>query len=90
MPFGLDRQLLTIVPRDEQALPPLWAARIETALLGRAQIERGEHQLRITMYGTRDVVHHRLTRALASALGDGWEPLLYISVEPVVRSAPGR
>jgi hypothetical protein len=86
MPFGLDKQILTITPRDERDVPTLWIAKVETALLGRAQIERGEHRLQLTMFGRPEVVAERVRRALSSALGDGCEALFEIRREPALRS----
>jgi hypothetical protein len=78
MPFGLNKQTLTIAARDHAALPPLWMERVETALMGRAQMERSEDGLELTMFGRPEVVAKRIQVALTSALGDVWEPALEV------------
>ncbi len=80
MPFGLDKQTLTIAPRPGRAAPPLWIESVESALLGRAQTERSDDGLLLTMFGRSEVVYERITRILTSALGDGWAPLLEVTV----------
>jgi hypothetical protein len=77
MPFGLHKQTLTIAPRNGSA-PAFWIDQVETALLGRAQVERVESGLELTMFGRTDVVAERVRRALTSALGEGWEPALEV------------
>jgi hypothetical protein len=89
VPFGLEKQTLTITPRDERSVPPLWLPKLETALLGRAQIEHAEHRLKLVMFGRPEVVLERLRRALNSALGEGWEPHFEIRCEAAVRSGAG-
>ena len=87
MPFGLEKQTLTITARDERTAPPLWIAKLETALLGRAQIEHAEHRLQLVMFGRPEVVMERVRRALSSALGEGWEPHFRIHREAGARTA---
>jgi len=84
MPFGLDKQTLTITPREGTAAPPLWLDSVETALLGRAQIERAPDGLRVTMFGRREIVDERIARALSSALGDEAETLVEVRAEVAV------
>lgn len=90
MPFGLEKQLLTITPHDERDLPSLWIAKVETALLGRAQIEHAEHRLQLVMFGRPEIVLERVRRALSSALGEGWEPHFEIRREAAVSPATAR
>ena len=78
MPFGLNKQTLTIAALDDSDLPPLWVEKVEAALLGRAQIERSDDGLELTMFGRPEVVAKRIETALTSALGDGWEPALEV------------
>ena len=67
-------------PRPGRAAPPLWIESVESALLGRAQTERSDDGLLLTMFGRSEVVYDRITRILTSALGDGWAPLLEVNV----------
>jgi pimeloyl-ACP methyl ester carboxylesterase len=78
MPFGLNKQTLTIVARDDSDLPPLWVEKVEAALLGRAQMERSDDGLELTMFGRPEVVAKRIASALTSALGDEWQPALEV------------
>jgi hypothetical protein len=77
MPFGLHKQTIVIAPREGGA-PAFWMDHVEIALLGRAQVERLEEGLELTMFGRPDVVAERVQRALTSALGPGWEPALEV------------
>jgi|1185.fasta_scaffold13448_4 hypothetical protein len=88
MPFGLNKQTITIAPRAGAA-PAFWMDQVEMALLGRAQVERVETGLELTMFGRPDVVAERVRRALTSALGPGWEPALEVgqAASPVSRPA---
>jgi len=88
MPFGLNKQTLTIAPRPGGAVPPFWVDMVETALLGRAQIERTEEGLELTLFGRPEVVEERVRAALTSALGEGWEPSLEVR-HAVERAAAG-
>ena len=83
MPFGLNKQTLTIAPREDAGVSPGWVAHLETALLGRAQIERIDIGLEVTMFGKPEVVRKRLSRALRSALGEGSEALFVIRDVPL-------
>jgi hypothetical protein len=78
MPFGLNKQVVTIAARAGGGAPPLWVESVETALLGRAQVERIRDGLELTMFGRPDVVAKRIHTALKSALGDAWEAALEI------------
>jgi hypothetical protein len=78
MPFGLHKQILTIAPRPGGSAPPFWVDMVETALLGRAQIERTDDGLELTLFGRTEVVEGRVHAALTSALGGGWEPALEV------------
>jgi hypothetical protein len=78
MPFGLHKQTLTIAPRPGGAAAPFWVDMVETALLGRAQFERTDDGLELTMFGRPEVVAQRIHTALTSALGEGWEPALVV------------
>ena len=90
MPFGLEKQQLTITPREEDAVPALWIPKLEAALLGRAQIEHAEHRLQLVMFGRPEVVIERVRRALTSALGEDCVPWFDIACEPAPRPATAR
>jgi hypothetical protein len=78
MPFGLHKQTLKIAARPGVAAPAFWIDQVETALLGRAQMERLEGGLELTLFGRPEVVTQRVCAALTSALGEGWEPSLEV------------
>jgi hypothetical protein len=88
MPFGLHKQTLTIAPRAGGRVPPFWVDMVETALLGRAQIERTEDGLELTLFGRPEVVEGRACAALTSALGEGWEAGLEVRGAVVVGHVP--
>jgi len=88
MPFGLHKQMLTIAPRPGGAAPPFWVDMVETALLGRAQFERTDDGLELTMFGRPEVVAQRIQNALTSALGEGWEPALEVQNGTVAGHVP--
>jgi hypothetical protein len=90
MPFGLNKQTLMIAPRPGRAAPPFWVDMVETALLGRAQTERTEQGLELTLFGRPDVVEGRVRAALTSALGDGWEPALAVRIVAEAPAPPRR
>ncbi|HXD58938.1 MAG TPA: hypothetical protein VN606_13515 [Thermoleophilaceae bacterium] len=90
MPFGLNKQTLTIAPRPGGAVPPFWVDMVETALLGRAQIERTEEGLELTLFGRPEVVAERVCAALTSALGEGWEPSLEVRAAGEAPAPPRR
>jgi hypothetical protein len=61
---------------------------VETALLGRAQVERTSDGLELTMFGRPEIVAQRIQTALTSALGEGWEPALEVRDATIAGHVP--